>query len=867
MRKLSPFVFVAVFACSGDAVLHERTTTPIGTEGGTARSADGLLSLELAPGTVVSEVEITIETRRDVTNADLLSLVYEIGPDSLTLREPVVMRFEIEGSASSSPTVVRVEGAALLAQVSSFDASTKTVSAEVDHFSMWAVASGASARDGGTPRDGGTAHDGGPRDGGPRDGGELRDGGPRDGGELRDAGPRDGGDLRDTGPRDAGPRDAGPRDGGLANDAGFPDAGFWDAGPRDGGVIDAGPQFPPMITTSTIASVGRCSPYVVPLEGVVWPPASWSLVSGALPAGIELAADGTLHGATSAPPGSYPFTARVTDGAGVTADVTFTLQVRADIEGVRWVAMVGRTGSSTVTHAWVADVCSGAPAPFQVSPAAGYEDMPQPNWPTSGIDLAPHRFAMAPNGHALAYYGNSRTSPPFVEMTVVDLRGAAPGSPIKRLEVLPVDHSVGFTDDGTKLFGIGEFSVHVTDTSDPANPGASMEFASMTGLANTLRGSPDGNYIAHVEGIAPLFVELRDISNVGGGVVGPAMALDPSPNLDSNFRFQWAPTSDAIAWAAVDTNAGISTLFWSKVGGMTPMTTAFSPEARFGGDYSFSTDHDYGFSPDGDWLFYVTAAEALYLVDVGGPTPATPVLATPIGYVAEAIRWSYDGDKLLFTGYAPGSSVRQLFVLDVTGGLPATPVNLSQSLTGVSAETFHGFAWSRDNRRAAYVVPDNVAGDALYIVDAEPPYVRTLMNPPIPGVGVLQFQFAPDGRRIAALTRDFSNVHRLQVASISAATPGNWTLAHPAPTSTANDLFPPYGLTADYDWFWTADGRSLVFMGSFATPDTEEVWITDVSGAPPFTLMRISPMGATPSLDIQRIFAGGNYDRDHYRRR
>ena len=58
-----------------------------------------------------------------------------------------------------------------------------------------------------------------------------------------------------------------------------------------------------------------------------WPGATWSLVSGALPAGVlSLAADGTLSGSTSLA-GSYAITLRATDGAGTTADKAFTLQV------------------------------------------------------------------------------------------------------------------------------------------------------------------------------------------------------------------------------------------------------------------------------------------------------------------------------------------------------------------------------------------------------------------------------------------------------------------------------------------------------------------------------------------------------------
>ena len=72
-------------------------------------------------------------------------------------------------------------------------------------------------------------------------------------------------------------------------------------------------------TTTTLAATGGTGSYT-----------SWTVSSGALPAGITLANDGTLSG-TPTTAGSYSFTVRVTDTASNAATATFTLAVESTL--------------------------------------------------------------------------------------------------------------------------------------------------------------------------------------------------------------------------------------------------------------------------------------------------------------------------------------------------------------------------------------------------------------------------------------------------------------------------------------------------------------------------------------------------------
>jgi hypothetical protein len=72
----------------------------------------------------------------------------------------------------------------------------------------------------------------------------------------------------------------------------------------------------------------HASDFALLAEGGVAPYA-WALATGALPPGVELRPDGTFGGtvAADAPEGDYPFTVRVTDAAGATAEKALSIAV------------------------------------------------------------------------------------------------------------------------------------------------------------------------------------------------------------------------------------------------------------------------------------------------------------------------------------------------------------------------------------------------------------------------------------------------------------------------------------------------------------------------------------------------------------
>jgi Putative Ig domain len=85
---------------------------------------------------------------------------------------------------------------------------------------------------------------------------------------------------------------------------------------------------PLIITTSSVPSAVEATPYSASLTASGGrPPYQWNVVSGPLPAGVQLnATTGTLAG-TATQSGTFPFTVRATDAASRTAQHSFTLGV------------------------------------------------------------------------------------------------------------------------------------------------------------------------------------------------------------------------------------------------------------------------------------------------------------------------------------------------------------------------------------------------------------------------------------------------------------------------------------------------------------------------------------------------------------
>jgi hypothetical protein len=125
------------------------------------------------------------------------------------------------------------------------------------------------------------------------------------------------------------------------------------------------------ITTNELLRGTRNQPYSMQLSAANGrPPYSWSLVSGALAAGLSMDASGLISG-TPTVFGTFPFVVRATDSTGAMAVASFTLTVISDIEQLRIFTSGALTQGSTGVAYSNQLLWAGGVSPYTWSLASG----------------------------------------------------------------------------------------------------------------------------------------------------------------------------------------------------------------------------------------------------------------------------------------------------------------------------------------------------------------------------------------------------------------------------------------------------------------------------------------------------------------
>jgi hypothetical protein len=127
-------------ACSSGGAL-EVTSSAIGPEGGTVTSVDGIVTLDIPPGALLTTEEITLDVHGAEDWFDAASDVYDLSPDGLVFEAPVTVTFRVPDVAEDQELVVANldEELPVILEGSSWDAETGEVTALLEHFSRYAA--------------------------------------------------------------------------------------------------------------------------------------------------------------------------------------------------------------------------------------------------------------------------------------------------------------------------------------------------------------------------------------------------------------------------------------------------------------------------------------------------------------------------------------------------------------------------------------------------------------------------------------------------------------------------------------------------------------------------------------------------------
>lgn len=659
----------------------------------------------------------------------------------------------------------------------------------------------------------------------------------------------------------------------------------------------------PTIETETIPAAPVCGAYARRITGTGGSNANytWSVIAGALPPNFSLESAGsrsaTIRGTTGTQTGSYSFTVQLTDTFGLTDTQVYNLDI-ADIPGgFRFAMHLGDVETSAREELYINQVCGSAPqlAPTKVSGSGATGEV----WTTSH-----YAAGFSPNGETLAFVGDF-TVTGRDDVYIVDLRSGTPGIPVSVSDGLGFSGTLSatymkYSNDGTKLSFLADVTVSggdelfVVDLTDPSSPGpahrVSQQMSSSATDVTTYDWafSPDGTKIVYEADVVSSdqrhwYVDLSALPT-GGMPSAPVVVADVTyASADVNYMFQWTPDSRGIVYNAdYSGTTSEDNFYWVDLSGPAPaepvqlngtLPTNGDCYATTGTDFPYS----WSISPDGTKVVILCEmeldnAQLPYIVDISGTVPGPAQRAVDVAPTANRyaykVRWSPDSSHIVFYGdLGPVDNADEVYVANVSGALPAQlqivgPTNSTTLETYTSAYYFARF--SPDSSKVYYLGDFDVSGAyELYQVDISngPPYQRFKVNTPFTSSSqyIYHFQFSPDGTKIGALM--YEGGYNLYIADISGPAPTGWTRIHPAPVSTSGDVIStvtssPFG---GWSWFWTPDSNSIVFAGGFLTTGVDEMFIVDVSGAPPFTLERLSIPSTDANLDVVRTWAQGDY--------
>ncbi len=597
---------------------------------------------------------------------------------------------------------------------------------------------------------------------------------------------------------------------------------------------------------------------------------SWSL-SGALPDGWLMRPSNTatielVGRPTSA--GSATFTLTVTDAVGASVSQMYTVVVADDPAVQRWAVLVGDALIDEDRSVFLVDVCGATPgAMTRISP-----DAPG----TGDASAAADSVQFAPDGTAVAFIGdfNNDGNPNLYVYDLTSLGSAvnvtnytATGASVQDVYWAPNSDYIAFTADPSVSGHDQLFFVDVTNRALPGAPilvngGSAPADSAIDVMPNDVFWSPSSDQLVYLgdldtSGVNELY--RTRVSNPATPTVGTKIHSALSGSQDCDDDVVWAPDGSGVLFRCDLETYNVDELWFARFVGAVS-TVARVNNAGYGDSNDVGLG-DYAFSPPGTRVLYLAdeqhdGAQELWVATYAGGTFTTPVRAiaplAPDRSVTSA-KWNPAGTKIAFRADLDVDERFELYVVDVSGALPATPVRVStmQPEGDLDASTSEGFAyeWSPDGTKLAFIGDMTMEGvDQIYVALAAPPYTVAVAGPAASDatLDATNFHFAPDGQRLA-VRGDFATdgAYDLYVTRLDTGPP-YVTQAVSMPMPTNGDVN-----TGDGAFGFRADGLGLFFEADMLVNDDVQIWTVDLTGQQPSPPVAV---GSTPTMGGDYLF-------------
>lgn len=398
--------------------------------------------------------------------------------------------------------------------------------------------------------------------------------------------------------------------------------------------------------------------------------------------------------------------------------------------------------------------------------------------------------------------------------------------------------------------GVDElFVVDVTNPAAPVAP--IQISGALTTAANDVTAvawSPDASGLVYAadptDGVTELFyVDLANPAAPGAPArIHPTLAAGQS----CDEEVVWAPFGGAAIFRCDSATPGVFELWYVSINGAPGTPQRASGTMTAGGDV---TSGAFGFSPDGLGIAYLAdqstdGVQNAYLTVIFGGTiiPGFPVISEP-GANQDVTRFLFGPNAVrgLIRADLDTDDVFELYMIDTSGGFPVTPVRVNAPLVAGGDVDASAFAFSPSGLYVAYVA-DQVTDGApeLFVADVTgpPPWTPVRVSPVLggAGTGVVELSFSPDSSKIMMRGDFFTDGQfELAYADLSGGTFGAAQVLN-LPLPSGADV------TGGGAIQWRADGSGLFFEADMVTNNDTEGWMVDLSRAAPGAPARLHPL-------------------------
>ncbi|MEN0063858.1 MAG: putative Ig domain-containing protein [Myxococcota bacterium] len=596
--------------------------------------------------------------------------------------------------------------------------------------------------------------------------------------------------------------------------------------------------------SQTLSATGGTAPY------------TWSITEGTLPAGLTLSAgSGEVSGT---PMGGLPATVLITvqDAAGTTRATRLTFH-----DEPRWAAFGGEFNTDAVNELGLNSIFGGVVgATTTLNPAPVMDgDLGQ----TTAASISDVKFSV--NGDRISFLGDFDVDG-AEEIWWVDLSGPTPGVAQKaNVAFTATTQDVTaheWSPDGRFLAYLAddvndsELNLFLVDTAAPmptavqVNPTLQTDQDVFSGFAF----SPDSTLLAYEADTSTTNVTDVFVVDLTAVAPAPVNVSNNGPSADT-LTFEWSDDSQALLFTSDSNTDGVNELYRSIITAGVP-----GPAVRVNAALPSFADvntvnDDYGFSPDGELIFYIADANLdglfeLFVVDAA--TLGTARLVSHPGLTStsqdvEFAKFTQDSRSLVFASDGLVLSETELFIGDATGTLTTGPLRLSGPMVsggdiGQTTVPSVNDALIDPQNRGVFYAADEItdAREDLFFVAFGNPGISTLLSTNLTSSSsdVNSFLVSQDGSIVMYNGDPTVDVDQLFAIDLTGAVPGAPNVAN-LPLVASGDV--DTSITSS-DWFIIGDGEAVAYIADAETDAVDEAYYTALSGATAGATTKLNPV-------------------------